>query len=293
MNFVSSGISVGRVSRIIVLGGLAFLLLTSSIEAQQVVFSRRVYAARGTTFQQLWIWSASDGRLTQLTSSARDHQTPVCSPDATQIFFDSYTTSVAQPHWRFDRKTGIEEPMNGRPPRTEIVALDSKRRVPGCDDRTWARAPDGSRAACTADGESLVIVDLTTGNEIDRIRFDQYYSTGEPYPPWALQSTWSPDGHSLLVGTYAGNSTSPALEFFLLDLSTRTWTRAMTGNNPVWLPKGDAIIYETPRDLVPLPLSGTHRVWSAHLARFDVATRTVTRLTSGVTNNVQPTLCGS
>lgn len=98
--------------------------------------------------------------------------------------------------------------------------------------------------------------------------------------------------HTLLVGTYGGSSTTPALDFFLLDLSTKTWTRAMTGNNPVWLPNGDAIIYETPRDFAPLQLSGTHRVWSAHLARFDVATRTETRLTSGVANNVQPTLCG-
>jgi Tol biopolymer transport system component len=279
-------------SRIIGLSGLAFLLLASSIDAQQVVFSRRVYAVRGTTFQQLWLWSASDGRLTQLTRSARDHRNPVCSPDGTQIFFDSGISPVAR--WRFDRKTGIEQPMNGAPPRSEIVALDtSTRRVPECDDRTWARAPDGSRAVCTANGEHLVIVNLSTGNEVDRIPFDQHHSTGEPYAPWALQSTWSPDGDTLLVGTYGGSSTAPALHFFLLDLSTKTWTRAMTGNTPVWIPNGDAIIYETPRELVPLPLSGTHRVWSAHLARFEVATRTETRLTSGVTNNVQPTLCGS
>lgn len=164
--------------------------------------------------------------------------------------------------------------------------------MPGCDERTWARAPDGSRAVCTANGEHLVIVDLSTGNEIDRIPFDQQHPTGESYAPWALQSTWSPAGDTLLVGTYGGSSTTPGLNFFLLDPSTRTWTRAMTGNNPVWLPNGDAIIYETPRDLAPLPPTGRGRVWSVHLAGFDVVTRTDTRLTSGVTNNVQPTLCG-
>jgi Tol biopolymer transport system component len=275
-------------SRVIGLCGLATLLLAPSIEAQEVVFSRRVYAARGTTFQQLWTWSASDGRLTQLTRSARDHRNPVCSPDGTQISFYSATS-----RWSFDRKTGIEEPLNGAPPRAGIGTPDtSTLRVPGCDDRTWAPAPGGSRAVCTADGETLVIVDLSSGNEVERIRFDQRYPTGEPYPPWALQSTWSPDGHTLLVGTYGGSSTAPALDFFLLDLSTKTWTRAMTGNSAVWLPKGDAIIYETPRDLMPLPLSATHRVWSAHLVRFDVATGTETPLTSGVTNDIQPTLCG-
>jgi Tol biopolymer transport system component len=220
---------------------------------------------------------------------------PVCSLDGTQIFFDSGTGRLGRRGWRFDRKTGTEQPINGAQPRTEIVSPDPSRlRVPGCDDRTWARAPDGSRAVCTADREDLVIVDLGTGNEVDRIRFDQQSSTGEPYPPWPLQSIWSPDGRTLLVGTYGqgSSSTTPKLDFFLLDLSTRTWTRAMAGNDPVWLPNGDAIIYETPRDLIRLPLSGPHRVWSANLARFDVATRTGALLTSGATNNVQPSVCG-
>jgi hypothetical protein len=66
----------------------------------------------------------------------------------------------------------------------------------------------------------------------------------------------------------------------------------MSGNNPVWLPKGNAIIYETPRDLAPLPPDGAHSVWSSHLALFDLSTRKETLLTSGATNNVQPTICG-
>jgi Tol biopolymer transport system component len=70
---------------------LLFLLHTGTARAQQVVFSRRVYAAQGATYQQLWIWSASDGSLTPLTSSPRDHITPVCSRDGKHIFFDSAT----------------------------------------------------------------------------------------------------------------------------------------------------------------------------------------------------------
>jgi Tol biopolymer transport system component len=275
--------------------GLSCLLLASSIDAQQVVFSRRVYAARGTTYQQLWMWSAPNGRLIQLTRSARDHENPVCSPDGTQIFFDSGTDPLAQRHWRFDRETGTEQRMSGAPPLTEIAGPDTLNlHVPGCDDRTWSQAPDGSRVACAANGEDLVIVDVIARKELDRIRFDQRNSTGALYPRWPLRSTWSPDGRTLLVGTYGeyGSSTSSQLDFFLLDLPAKTWTRAMTGNNPVWLPNGDAIIFETPRDLVPLPPSGRRSVWSGHLARFDLATRTETRLTSGVTNNVQPTLCG-
>jgi Tol biopolymer transport system component len=271
--------------------GVAVLLLTTSVGAQQLAFSRRVYVARGTSYQQLWIWSAADGRLTQLTRSPRDHRNPGCSPDGRQIFFDSFSTRDER--WRFDRTTGLEELINGSEPGHEPAALDTARiRVPGCDDGTWARSRDRSKAVCTANGEDLVVVDLNTSRETDRIRFGQHYRTGEPYPRWALQSTWSPDDRILLVGIYAGNSTVSAMDFFLLDLSRKRWTRAMTGNNPVWLPDSTAIVYETPRDLVPLTVSGTHRVWSAHLARFDVATRTETLLTSGVTNDRQPVVCG-
>ena len=31
--------------------------------------------------------------------------------------------------------------------------------------------------------------------------FGQLYSTGEPYAPWPMESFWSPDGRTLLVGT--------------------------------------------------------------------------------------------
>jgi Tol biopolymer transport system component len=65
--------------------GLAVVLLTTSVDAQQLAFSRRGYVARGTSYQQLWIWSAADGHLTQLTRSPRDHSHPVCSPDGRQI----------------------------------------------------------------------------------------------------------------------------------------------------------------------------------------------------------------
>jgi Tol biopolymer transport system component len=280
-----------------------FVVLTSvtaTAGAQELVFSRRVYAAQGTTYQQLWSWSAADGTFKQLTNSARSHDAPVCSPDGTRIFFltgNRYdlTGYVGQSHWQFDRATGIESPTTNAPLTDPPTGW--KARVPQCDgDRgTLAPSPDGSRLACTVGGEGVAIVDLTTNKESARIPFGQSYTTvAGPYPPWALQLQWSPEGRTLLVGTYGefGSSTSSRLDYFLLDVAAKTWTRAMTGDNPVWLPDGHAIIYETPRDLAPLPPDGAHSVWSAHLARFDLSTRKETLLTSGVTNNVQPTLCG-
>src|SRR5215467_8103290 len=73
---------------IVLLFGLSFLFsFAGSLSAQQVVFSRRVYAPRGRTYQQLWVWSASDGHLTQLTQSAREHRNPACTKDGSHIFF--------------------------------------------------------------------------------------------------------------------------------------------------------------------------------------------------------------
>lgn len=358
-----------------------FLLFSTSAGAQQVILSRRVYAARGQTYQQLWIWSATDGSLKPLTNSPRDHNQPMCSRDGKQIFFNSVDQSI----WSFDRATGTEHevlavstsnrprllgigvdgrllvqrcpgPFQANPtPCTPIVewhpaaqaggaivlplpehdevllspdgarllvntppydkqthavsplgvlmeALNlqtfvtdaatarSRTDLPPCDRPVWS--PDGSRLAC-ATGQDITIVDVSTQKEIERIRFSEHDSRGEPYANPPAPEAWSPDGRTLLAGTYGenGSSTNPQSDYFLVDVATRSWRRAMTGNNAVWLPGRNAIVYSTPRDLAPLPASGAHSVWSAHLAIFDLAVRRETLLTSGVTNDEQPTLC--
>jgi Tol biopolymer transport system component len=218
--------------------------------AQEIVFSRRVFAAQGPSFQQLWTWSASDGSLTQLTSSARHHGNPVCSADGAAIFFDGRVgTFETSRRWRFDRKTGAEEP----------AAREAAAPTPMA----------GSASDLPGDLSRLL------------------------YPKPLEVSIWSPDRRQLLVGVNGArsNSSEPELDFFLVDASSKRWTKAMSGNNPMWLPRGDAIVYETARRLVPLPPNGRHSEWSAHLARFDAATRTETVLTSGLTNNVTPVLC--
>lgn len=271
-------------------GCMGVLLFAASAGAQQVIISRRVYATQGRSFQQLWVWSPTTGRLEPLTRSARDHARPTCSADGTQVFFAS-----GDGRWQLDRNTGVEQPVTATPPTTTVVASEAPGfRVAACDDSTWSRSPDGSRLACAANGKDIVIVDLRTQQEIERVPFGQRYSNGEPYPAWPLESTWSPDGAQLLVGTYGenGSSTSPTLDYFLLDLATHEWARAFTGNDAVWLPDGSAIVFTTPRDLVRLEGS-SKRVWAAQLAFYDAATRKETLLTLGVTNNVQPTVCSS
>ena len=281
------------IARLLSTFGALLLLLPTPVQAQQVVFSRRVYVAQGSTYQQLWIWTASNGRLTPLTRSPRDHTAPVCSPDGHEVFFESPGPAAAMSHWRLNRDTGSEQLADAVPSAAVAAGAYPPLVRAQCDEGTIARSADGSRLACAAAGRDVVVIDAATQKEIERVPFGQRSSNGEPYPDWALQSSWSPDGRSLLVGTYGegSSSTTPKLDYFLLDLATKAWTRAVTGNDAVWLPSGRAIVYSTPRDLVPLGPSTKGSVWSAQLAMFDLPTHKTTMLTSGVSNNQQPALC--
>ena len=282
--------------RRVICGCTSLLLIASLAHAQQVVFSRRVYQVRGQSFQQLWTWSVVDGTLAQLTNSPRDHWSPICSADDRDVFFDSWSPPDPpgpSSRWALDRTTGVERRLKivgstgvqqGREPVTALAAP--------CDDATAVASPDRSRVACTAKGEEIVILDVDTHKEIARIPFQQRYPSGEPYAPWPLESSWSPDGRYLLVGTGAAtNSTSPHLDYFVLDLPTEQWTRAFGGNDPIWLPDSTRIVFSTERDLALLPGSSKHKAWVAHLALYDYAARAVRLLTSGVSNNQEPTLC--
>jgi hypothetical protein len=291
-----SRVNVSAMKRRVVFGCAGLLFIASLAHAQQVVFSRRVYQVRGRSFQQLWTWSVADRTLTQLTNSPRDHTSPICSADGGDVFFDSWSPpDPAGPpsRWALDRTTRVERPLRvvdftrvpqGGEPVTGLA--------PPCDDDSAVASPDRSRVACTAKGEEIVILGFDTHEEIARIPFQQHYLSGESYPPWPLQSSWSPDGRYLLVGTGAPtNSTSPHLDYFVLDLPTEQWTRAFSGNNPIWLPDSTRVVFSTERDLAPLPGSSKHKVWVAHLALYDYAAGAVRLLTSGVSNNEEPTLC--
>lgn len=342
-----------------------FLLGTGSLDAQ-VVFSRRVYAEHGRTYQQIWEWRSSDGSLKALTHSPRNHFQPMNSRDGKRIYFlagsdDSEIAGV----WSFDRGTGLEREIlagrdytligfsrdgtplvyreRGAPPGetkvfragrtpellisgcgaavspdgarlafgtcnlnaeyimhygkelfiTDTATGKSKVQIGDCHGPIWSL--DGGRIAC-AEGQDIVILDVNAKRELDHVRFH-----GTTMPPGAAFEEsgpeieeWSPDGKSLLVATLGKDTSSgsPQSDFFVLDLAAKTWTAAGSGNDAIWVPGRSAILFTTPRGLAPLG-STTKNVWVQHLALFDIATRQQTLLTSGATNNVEPTWSGA
>jgi hypothetical protein len=269
------------------------LLFASILDAQQIIFSHRVFAAHGRSYQQLWIWSADAGTLTQISHTERDHRLPTCDSDGRHILFDDEENGLKTTRWRLDRVTGAEEPVNTPGISVTFAREANASSAPtACDAGTARVSPDGTRTACAVDGTDILIVDTRTLEGIVRVPFSQHYSTGEPYAPWPMESLWSPDGRTLLVGIYGenGSSTTAESDYFLLDLTTRTWTRAFTGVDALWLTP-TLIIYVTPRALLPLPSGGTHSVWTAHLAAFDPAAHKARAITSGLSNDLSPAVC--
>jgi hypothetical protein len=265
-----------------------------SAAAQEAVFSHRVYSPTDRTYQQLWVWSP-DGGLKALTDSPRDHQLPACESHGQSILFISEEHVFVRTRWHLDRASGEEDligPGADYPPRP-----DNPPGAPAaCEAQSAIQSPDGTRFACTVKsaGNALVLIaEAKTGAPVVQVPIDVRYTTGEPYPDPPEQYIWAPDSRSLLAGFYGENGGSTNLEaedYFVLDFTTKVWTRAFFGTGGLWLTPR-AILYVTARDLMPLTPGATRKVWTAHLTAYDPVSRISRALTSGVSNDLDPVRC--
>ncbi|HEX4347370.1 MAG TPA: hypothetical protein VHZ73_07340 [Vicinamibacterales bacterium] len=286
-------------------GLLAVVALVSTAvpaRAQQVAFSRREYAATGTTYQQVWMLDVATGKIRQLTKSNRDHNLPECTADGKEVVFDAGDVLLNRHSaWSLNIGTGVEAQTT-----TSQKSLFHRRdaiQIGGAQCEEPVASADGKRVACVLNRD-LEVLDAGTRAELQRLTFTGTDSTGAPYavPPGgagpgrvpATDIRWARDGRQVLVGVYGENSgsTAHASDYFIADLAAKTWRKAMSGNDAIWLPDGKSILYTTMRDLTPLPApASAHSVWTQHLMSFDVASGKSTALTSGVTNDVSPALC--
>jgi hypothetical protein len=126
---------------------------------------------------------------------------------------------------------------------------------------------------------SLAIRDTTTRQEIERVVLPKRDAPSQDI-------VWSPDGKSLLVGLYGenGGAGDPQNDYFLLNLSTRTWMPELTARRLLWL-QGETALYLRPFGTTPLGPASPHSVWTSQLAVYDLASRKDKALSSGLVLN--------
>lgn len=255
----------------------------------QVVFSRRVYRLQGRSYQEIWSWNPATGALVALTHSARDHYAPDCKDG--EILFQVPQPGPNGPNlWSFDPRTRAEKFLGPAP-----MVPEQERPKNGCT----AYAQAGALEACGND-EDLTV--SRAGKPVGQFHIQENIcvtASGVNNGPCAtpiLGLEWSPDAKWLLVNELGldTNSTAPQSDYYVVNPGTMKLSKAVTADqgSAVWLPASDKLLYVTPRDLAILPGGRRERtVWSQHLMLFDPETKKTTALTSGVTNDVAPSLC--
>src|SRR5271169_610663 len=172
-------------------------LLIAPGQCADVIFSRRVYAPRGRTYQQIWTLDTRTKQIAQLTKTERRHNLPVCTPDGKRIWFVSGTFGNLDDNelWWLDRGThaetlatrfkgGIIGVLGGAGTRVFFTAYEENKpglyrwdgklaRVSPIDDGPGAAAlsPDARTLAVqTGKAESVTMMDASgaAGRKLDR-----------------------------------------------------------------------------------------------------------------------------
>jgi hypothetical protein len=257
--------------------GVIFALLLVAPAFGDVIFSRRVYQEHVASFQQIWTWNPADGVLKQLTRSLRDHYHPAC--DGTLVKF---TTDDAK-LWSFNSATGDERIVGTA---TEPTGRPHSR-LGNC-------AQFAKRGEIEACGNEETLIVSRSGREIGRfqIQADKCPIGKCATPIRSLE--WTEDGKWLLIGEQGLNdgSGSRQEDYYLVNVATMKLSTVASAETAFWLPRRDQVVYVTPQDLAPLPGGQRkHNVWVQQLMFFDPLKGTPTAITSGLTNNVDPSWC--
>jgi hypothetical protein len=264
-------------------------LLSVSSAFAEVIFSRRVYKEHGSSYQQIFLWNPAGGALKELTHSPRDHYHPTCDGPIVKFTSPSPDTTNDVKLWSLNPATG-EEKIIGRAAEPQ-GRPDSPSR--GCDQ--FAKA--GDLEAC-ANQEILVV--SRSGKPIGRFQIqvntcptDNHGTLGKCETP-IRSLDWTEDAKWLLVGEQGLNDGSGQRQddYYLIDLATMKLSQVASAYTAFWLPRRDQILYVTPQALAPLPgEQRKHNVWVQQLVFFDPLKATPVPITSGLTNNVDPTWC--
>jgi hypothetical protein len=254
-----------------------------------VIFSRRVYQEHGASYQQIWTWNPADGALKQLTHSLRDHYHPACDGKVVKFTSPSPGLNPAVTWWSLNPATGKENDTGLAPAPKEIP--DS--RMPNCDQS----AKRGELEAC---GNEETLVVSRSGRQIGRFQIqintceiDNHGTIGKCETP-IRSLDWTEDGKWLLIGEEGLNDGSGQRQddYYVVNPATMKLSTVASAYTAFWLPGLDQIVYVTPQDLAPLHgAQRKHNVWAQQLMFFDPVKGTPAAITSGLTNNVDPSWC--
>ncbi len=268
---------------------LGFLSVASAFG--EVIFSRRVYKEHGASYQQIFIWNPADGVLKELTHSSRDHYHPTCEGGMVKFTSPSADVTDNVKLWSLNPATG-EEKVIGLAPEPK-GRPDSHSR--SCEQ--FAKA--GELEAC---GNQETLVVSRSGKPIGRFRIqvnicpiDNHGTIGKCETP-IRSLDWTEDGKWLLIGEEGLNDGSGERQddYYLVNIATMKFSTAASAYTAFWLPGRDQIVYVTPEGLAPLPgRQRKHNVWVQQLMFFDPVKAAPTAITSGLTNNVDPSWCES
>ncbi|HEY1949043.1 MAG TPA: hypothetical protein VGG97_18695 [Bryobacteraceae bacterium] len=246
----------------------------------QVLISRRVYKQNGPSYQQIWNYNPADGALQPLTHSAHTHSQPTCSSNGKTILFVSPADGLpGAKRWSFNRATGVERVISNQ--RVIHPAAEENHGTAECP--VSARARD--LLAC-ASGREVIL--FRNQAQITRARVAKQNLRIE-------KLSWSPSREWLLVGTLGenSNSSSPQSDYYALDVLSRKVLPIGSGNSGLWIPGKTAVLYTTPRELMPLPAPSKHSVWISHVVSFDPTTKKTADITSGLTNDTDLSVCAA
>jgi hypothetical protein len=267
----------------------AFLLLFAASASADVLFGRRVYKERGVSYQQIWSWNPANGVLKALTVSPRDHYNPTCAGQTIKFTSAFSPATGRRTLWSLNSISGEERIVGTLPePKEKLVS-----RTGGCDQ--FAKA--GELGAC---GNEETLVVSRSGKEIGRFQIqvntcpiDKHGTIGKCETP-IRSLDWSQDGKWLLIGEEGLNDGSGRRQddYYLLNTATMKLSPVASAYTAFWLAGRDQIIYVTPRDLAFLPGSQRkHSVWVQQLMYFDPMKGVPIAITSGASNNVDPSWC--
>jgi Tol biopolymer transport system component len=157
------------------------LLFALPIRAD-VLFTRRVYATEGRTYQQIWGVDSAARHITQLTKSERRHVAPVCSPAGDRIWFLS---------------GAFKEDQN-----TELWSYD-----PQAHSEKFAAGFHGAILHLLGGTDERAFFVASTGDSASLYRWDGELKEISPVAPDSVApAALSPDGRTLAVQTGPGQT---------------------------------------------------------------------------------------